>query len=372
MKILIINQHVEDYIGGSEIQCDIIARNLSKLGHEVVYGITNSKKLTYNTKYETYSLRKLSFFTLNSLFKKVSPDLTYWRFDRRYLLYAGILCKIYKIKLVFSISSIPDTKKWGYSQKINHTKNIKSKEDIKLLINFIKNSIVRRINYNGYYFVDGLVSLSRDLLWEIPSKNDFLSKRTHIYNSMESITDYEFKWERPYIVWVANLKKIKNPELYIMAATQLIKIPIDFLIVGKIQDRSYEYINNKNNLPPNCYYLGANKPIIVNSIIKNSLFVVHTCNREGFGNIFIQAWLQSKPTISLYFDPDNLIQKYKIGLVSHTFEQFCKDIKILVENEKLRSDMGGRAKLLANELFDPEKNTKKIELFFKKVMNDEN
>ena len=37
MKIAIVNQHPTDMLGGSEIQCDIIARTLVEFGHEVDY-----------------------------------------------------------------------------------------------------------------------------------------------------------------------------------------------------------------------------------------------------------------------------------------------------------------------------------------------
>jgi hypothetical protein len=38
MKILIINQHISDALGGSEMQCDLIAHGLTNLGHQVIYG----------------------------------------------------------------------------------------------------------------------------------------------------------------------------------------------------------------------------------------------------------------------------------------------------------------------------------------------
>ena len=37
MKVAIINQHPQDFLGGSEIQCDIIVRKLQEFGHHVVY-----------------------------------------------------------------------------------------------------------------------------------------------------------------------------------------------------------------------------------------------------------------------------------------------------------------------------------------------
>ena len=83
--------------------------------------------------------------------------------------------------------------------------------------------------------------------------------------------------------------------------------------------------------------------------------------------MFIQAWMQGKPTISLYYDPDNMIRDNNIGYVSGSFDQLIKDTKGLIENEALRNEMGQRAKTFAEAHFNPEKNARKFEAFFREI-----
>ena len=43
MKVLLVNRHMDTILGGSEIQCDLIARKLLEFGHQVSYLALQSK-----------------------------------------------------------------------------------------------------------------------------------------------------------------------------------------------------------------------------------------------------------------------------------------------------------------------------------------
>jgi glycosyltransferase involved in cell wall biosynthesis len=368
MKILIMNQHFSDYIGGSELQCDLIAKYSKKHGHEVIYGAINSKGNTYLSDYKVVPIKKISFWSLRKLFKEIKPDLVYWRYNKNFLLAAGILCNYNDIKLVFSISTFTDIKKWVLV-KLPDLKRQGVYRRLRSIARLIKVLLLNRINYTGYRFVDGIVSLREDLLQEIPSFKNKLQKIC-IYNSMEIKISGKFQWEKPYVIWVANIKERKNPALYIKAAEKFIDKKVDFLMVGKIQDDSYSFIRNKDKLPSNFFYLGEKQLEEVNSMIKNSLFLISTCNPEGFSNNFIQAWMLEKPTVTLFFDPDGLIEKYNIGYFSGTFENMCTDINTLIDDDTLRLKMGSQAKIIATDLFNPEKNLKRYISFFEDVFKN--
>lgn len=360
MKVLIINQHIKDVIGGSEIQCDIIARKLKKLGHDVAYLAVKARnpENNYDSDYKVYPVNKLSILKLLNILKDFKPDIIYWRFNKHGLMKAALISKIKRIKFVFGLSALTDVKKWVL------------KKNNSSFINLIANLIFlfkERINYLGFYFIDGVVSLNNYLLSQIPKKVKYT---TCIRDSMESETYGVFEWKKPYVIWVANIKKNKNPEKFIELAKKFNDDSIDFLMVGKIQEQNYNYILNKENLPSNCYYLGPKTPTEVNSIIKSSLFLVHTCDPEGFGNNFIQAWLQGKPTISLYFDPDNIIKTNKIGFHSKKQDQFYKDVKFYIINNEARKSDGEKAKNFAEKVFNPKKNVKKLECFLLKVIEN--
>jgi glycosyltransferase involved in cell wall biosynthesis len=351
MNIVVVNKHLEDEIGGSEIQCDIISRYLTEFGHLITYVAVKSERTSYSSPYHVIPISKLTRVSFRRILEQIDPDLVYWRYNKKSLLTMATLCRGYRCKFVFSISALEDVQKWScYPQS---------------LIEKCKQLIEGRINYMGYHFVDGIVSLRKDFLPMIPAYPGL--KKTLIYDSMEAGPVAGFRWEKPYVVWVASIKKIKNPELFVQAAERLGDLPIDFLMIGQITDKSYNYLTNKDAVPPNLHYLGEKAPEEVNDILRGSLFLVHTCRPEGFGNNFIQAWLLEKPTISLFFDPDGLIESCRMGYFSRTLARMCEQIKQLVEDPTERNDRGLRAGRIARELFDPETNVKRYESFFEEV-----
>jgi len=52
MNILIINQHIHDQIGGSEVQSNLIAEGLLKENQKVTYLIMNGKSKNYSLEYD--------------------------------------------------------------------------------------------------------------------------------------------------------------------------------------------------------------------------------------------------------------------------------------------------------------------------------
>lgn len=359
MKVLIVNQHVEDGIGGSEIQCDITSSYLDKFGHDVVYGIVNARKETYNVDYDWVPIKKHSFcLHFCRALKSIKPSVVYWRFNKKHLLVAVLLARYYGAKFVFNISSIPDTQWWIPIDKRVFRKPRRIVSGLKIakaLVCYTLWSLMNALNFNGFYFVDAVVCQKDDNIGKLPVK-----RQVTIYNSVSS--NYKpFEWNKAYIVWVANLKPEKNPERFIELATNFRKRNIDFLMIGAIHDKRYDYVLDRARLPNNLHYLGVRTPEEVNGIIRSSLFLVHTCDPEGFSNNMIQAWSQGKPTISLYFDPDEAIMKNRIGFVSGTMRKLVADTDKLLKDEMLRNSIGERARDFAIERFSTELNVRKLE-----------
>jgi glycosyltransferase involved in cell wall biosynthesis len=369
MKIVIINQHPHDKLGGSEIQCDIIATYLTRFGHQVTYLAVKAIATAYETPYTVIPLPDFKSWQIYQSLKKIRPDVVYWRHNKKGLLVSAAVSKLLGSRFICSISSLYDTKPLVYSGQTIFTGTSNRKADLhywrSVLSDLIHLRPLRSIfNYLAIlFFADGVVTLNQDYLSKIPHKNKII-----IHNSMPTLTT-DFEWPRPYIVWVANLKRIKNPDKFFELAKALTGTGVDFLMVGKLLDQSYSYLATANNECTSFHYLGPQSPLVVNGILANSLFLVHTCNPEGFGNIFIQAWLQAKPTISLYFDPEGIIEGERIGYLSRTFSQLVEQTRFLIENESKRTAMGQRAQQFATKQFDAEVNVRRLENFLIDVIS---
>ena len=177
MKVLIINQHPHDYIGGSENQCDLIADYLHKFGHNVFYGIANPLRNNYECDYHCIPIRKPFIISYAALLKNFRPDIIYWRFNKKHLFFwAVLIAKKFKIKFVFAITSFTDTERWIWSgtKPLSYKANPKEKYwKIKPLLKWIRSlalPIKSAWNYNGFYFVDACVTLRTDLMEKVTYK----------------------------------------------------------------------------------------------------------------------------------------------------------------------------------------------------------
>lgn len=373
MKVLIVNQHPHDRLGGSEIQCDIIANQLTQFGHQVSYLAINGEKDFYNTIYKVIPKENINLFSLFQVFRTEQPDIIYWRYEKHKLLLASIMANILNLKIVFAVSSIKDARVWYRSESLSnipHSRadNIFPIDIIRHFVNYFRSLLtdfIRLINSIAIpLFIDGVICVNSNEAKNIPSRNKIV-----VYDSMD--TDYiKFYWKNPYVVWVANLKNIKNPEKFYQLAKEMQYENIDFLMIGKIQDKKYEYLANEHNKLQNFYFLGPKSPLEVNGILRDALFLVHTCSPEGFGNNFIQAWLQGKPTVSLYFDPDGIIERERIGFFSKNFTNFVKQTGFLIENNSKRERMGEIAYQYAHKNHNPQVNVKRLETFLCSIIKE--
>ncbi|MEX2347522.1 MAG: glycosyltransferase family 4 protein [Balneolaceae bacterium] len=357
MKILIINEHIEDKLGGSEIQCDLIARQLVKIGHEVYYLAMRGKRKDYqSTLYKIIPVSEVNTKEFYEVIDSIKPDVIFWRYYKRKLYQVTKKLKKTGYPLIFSVSHEVDVRKYRWELLI-------PKKKFKTYINNSFKFFGNIYQFRGFYYVAGVVNQCRSFMGRVGSR-----KEIYFPNSMNE-EEISFNWNRSYCVWVSNLKKRKNPEEFLYLAEKLISRDIDFLMVGAIQDNEYSYFKEASNLPENVKYLGPKSIQEVNGIIKSSMLLIHTCSPEGFPNNFIQAWHYGKPVVSLNYDPDNMIESERLGFFSRSKDQFVRDVEKLIDNKSLREEIKVRAKKISNITFDKHKNIKKLEKFMLDIID---
>ena len=349
MRIVIINKHVQDIVGGSEIQTNIIANGLKNAGHSITYLAVNGRKDLYSANYDVTPVKESSQ-EIYSITLALFPDIVYWR-SCRYV-FPKFMKKFKKtgIPIVFAVSNkydlVPTIAFNIYSKRI---------KSVKEFYHLVK---------QWYYIkkADGVSVLNPDYIDLAPNK-----LKIAILNAMENNTK-SFCWSKPYCVWVSNFHDTKRPELYVTLAKKLEYIGVDFLMIGR-SSTNYKWIISGENLPESFHYLGEKTVDEVNGILSLSLFHIHTCHPEGFGNVFIQAWLNKKPSISLGFDPGGFIEKQKIGFnANNDFDLFVEKVKEYIENEELRKQAGQRAYDFAIHNFTPEALAENVETFLLEVL----
>jgi len=151
------------------------------------------------------------------------------------------------------------------------------------------------------------------------------------------------------VVWVANLKPLKQPEIFLHLAGKLGDCQgVRFVMIGRPANRSYQRrLENEMVGLKSFTYMGEQPVERVNQILAQSHILVNTSAYEGFPCTFIQAWFRGVPVVSLNVDPDDLLKTRQLGFHSRSVDGLVTDTRRLTCDRDLRETMGTRAQTYA-------------------------
>ncbi len=355
MKVVVVNRHVEDVMGGSEMQCDNISRGLTDKGHEVVFVAPAGKPgRDYKRNYKVVPVASDAKAIADAVLAQ-NPDIVYWRFNKYFFYRSAKAIAAKNIPIVFALSHVSDTQLWSSRDKM-------FKGPIQFL-RAVKQGLVNLYNHQGHNHTAAATTMNMDFYDRLPAK-----KKYFVPNSVDDAA-VPFSWPRPFVIWVSNIKTQKQPELYVKLARELNNRDIDFLMVGSIHALDYKWLETEHERTPNFRYIGPKTLHEVNGILEESLFMVHTCNPEGFGSIYIQSWLKKKPTVSFAFDPDQYIEKHKLGgFANRNWPLFVNQTARLIDDPAYRKEIGERAYDFAYNQFSIAKTVNEAEAVLKDVL----
>jgi len=372
MKIFIFTNIFpeKNYIGGAEIQAYILAKYLSNLGHLINYvalkgaeGLNGKKVENFQVNYlssETKNI-KTSLANLNILIQDKKPDLIFIR-NFHYLYLLNRVCKKNNVPIIYNTTHIDNCH--PFLGKIKFGLNYHT------TLGSIKAAVFHYLNFRTLKKIN-VITINKSHADILKQKLNILA--TPIYNSMEDNYEKNKIPKENIVAWIANIKIRKQPEVFIKLANELKNSGYKFIMIGYLQNNVKYYqdlIYEEEKVNKNFKYLGGiPDEKEVDKILAKCKILVHTCLPEGFGNNFIQAWLNECPTVSLKFDADDIMVKNRIGFHSGTYLQLVKDVKYLIDNPKMTAEMGKKARqyALANHL--PENNVLNYEKYFKEVIN---
>jgi glycosyltransferase involved in cell wall biosynthesis len=336
---IISPSHWKQNLGGAEYQIKNIIDRLRKIDElEIIY-LTYSNIINKKDDYKIYQISKKNplkkygfYFDSFNLFVKLvklRPDFIYQRVGSSHTGISLLYSKLFKCKLLYHISHDQELKKYS---KLAPIRSRTDKFVLDVAIKRIK-YIIAQTNYQAF------------LLKKNYNKEPFkIVKNFHNIDNIKANKNKNIK-----IIWIANLKKWKQPEKFIDLANYFEKCDtaIKFIMIGAPAYHDIEWqkkLQNRINNTRNVEYMGKLSIEEVNHHLEKSHILINTSLYEGFSNTFIQAWLREVPVISLFADPDNILEKYRIGFRVATIENAAKMIKKLISNKKILKEMGIRAK----------------------------
>jgi glycosyltransferase involved in cell wall biosynthesis len=152
----------------------------------------------------------------------------------------------------------------------------------------------------------------------------------------------------PLVVWVANLKPWKQPEVFIRLAARLSDLTgVRFTMVGAMQGGPKawrEQLLREIHKATNLDYIGAKTQREVNELLARAHVLVNTSVQEGYPNTFIQAWQREVPVVSLTVNPDGVLDRQGVGICAGSERRLEEAVRLLLEDPALRNEYGVRAR----------------------------
>jgi glycosyltransferase involved in cell wall biosynthesis len=339
---IIIPTHWEARMGGAQYQAKILIHQLLKKHNCEIYYL--ARRIDLDFKPQGYQIvqipslkatRKYGFFFdtfgLLRILNQLNPDIIYQRVACAYTGVAAYYSKKSNCKMVWHVANDKD---FYFIEK----KKGRSYLPHKLLeVKFLKYGILNATNI----VVQNKYQAEKLQLYFGRTPNALI-RNFHPYPSETLNKGLPIK-----VVWVANFKDFKRPEVFIDLAEKFkSRKELQFIMVGaptedkKWQESLMQRIIKLDNLK----YLGPLSQNEVNQLLAESHIFVNTSLYEGFANTFIQAWMREVPVVSLNVNPNNVFIENEIGFLSGNFDKMCQNINVLVENSELRSKMGVQAR----------------------------
>jgi glycosyltransferase involved in cell wall biosynthesis len=359
---IVLPAHWEELMGGSQYQAKMLIDHLIKAGGYDIYYL--ARHVNHDFKPEGYRIIQIAdpsgfrkygelfdSFKLYELLKQISPDVVYQRVGCAYTGICAYYAKKYNKKCVWHVAHdrevTPGTGKFSKTWIFGYI-------DKKLLEYGLRNS-------------SQVVTQTRQQA-ELMSKyyrrtRDMIMPNVHPWPA-EHI---EKESAESRVVWVANLKPWKRPEIFMRLAKDLSDIRnVKFFMVGDLRanpEWCKSIIDESKNIE-NLEYMGGQTQEGVNEILSKAHIFVNTSMQEGFANTFIQSWLRKMPVLSLTVNPDGVLNDRKIGMCAENYDELRSNLRYLLENPDERVQMGENAQNYAADVHAYENMEKLSKLMF--------
>ncbi len=356
-------------IGGAEVQIQILSNEMAKRNKKV-YLLTAPDQIPSdnNSVIEYIPFKEVENYetnvqTFSDLLNKINPDILYQRGRKLWTWYAGQFAKQSNSKFIFATSMDIDC----YKTKFLFRKPRSTYEAYKRVKKFKKIYKIDRLSLIGMKSADRILAqtnMQKHLLTKKLKLESTIFPNLHPSEELNEIK----KNTPPNIVWIANLKKWKQPEVFLKLVEEHNYLHANFIMAGNLSDSSYlGLIDKVKKVNKKFSYLGPVTLEKSNELLNQASIFINTSGmEEGFPNTFIQSWLRKTPTITLNFDPDNLIEENQLGFKADNYAGLVTYIKMLLENPTLRKEMGNNAYTFANKNYTIENN---IDEFIKLIEN---
>ena len=339
----VISKNNLEYLGGAEVQQVELANELKKLGFEIIFITYGNNQNHFDeidgikiiSTYKRHERSNLHFLKKSLIIwkkmKEVNSDIYIHRSGTPGIV--SIFGLMHHKKIIKMVAS---------NAEVTGQDIIKSSR-ISKYIEKIGNNI-------DFLFSDSCIC-QNDYQKRILEKKFNIDCRV-IKNAFNISKEENTIKKDHYILWIGTIRSVKRPEIFLGIARRLPQY--NFLMIGGKGDDTalYDFIVEEVKTINNLVFVGFVPHNEISKYYQKGILLVNTSMTEGFPNIFLEAWMNKIPVISLDIDPDGVIAKYGLGFHSRTLDHMIEDIQLLMNTENLLAQYGKNARKYVKKYHD--------------------
>jgi len=341
MKIVfLMHSYFGISIGGAEYQVSLLAKELAKLNHDIHFVFLKDRAavdsnaewqashlypIVKTTLKDLSTLKVSYYYDVYSRLKLIKPDVIYHRNLSPFLFAATMYAKTSGAKTILHISHMKDVEKFRLWAR-----------DRSLLRGFDD-----YFKFQGLKQVDSIISQTYEQKIEL--YKNYGKDSIVVRNFAEQAIPFDVRSKENIVAWIANIKPFKNPFPFMDLSNTLEDTGYRFLMIGRPPSGKFSKEFKERLSNSKVEYLGEQTKSEVEKILAKAKILCCTSYAEGFPNTFLQAWVRQVPVVSLHVDPDNILMKENIGVKAGSFDRFVQNVKVLMQNNYSREEMGKKA-----------------------------
>lgn len=312
-------------IGGEQVQHTLLARALTRMGHEVSmvvydYGQSDGARWDGVTTYKAYrasaGLPVVRFVYPRwtgvwSALRRADADVYYVSCAGMHLGLAALFCRKHGRRLIFRAAHDRDCEPDKLLIRYQRDKKLYAyglRNCDAILVQSERQQDAMRCNF-------GLDSVIAEMPVDDPQE--------HVAYQARSID----------VLWVNNIRQFKRPDLYLDLARRMPDVTFH-MVGGPVHGFSdlYQEISQAASSIANLTFCGRVPYHDVGPKYAMSKVFVNTSDTEGFPNSFLQSWIRGTPVVS-FFDPDNTIRKEGLGHAARDLDDMAAAIRGYLDDE---------------------------------------
>lgn len=341
-------------VGGAEVQAYLLARRFLSSGWKVRY-LTGDVTVPEEDNgillhpFSNSGSSKSNYSDICAALSQIDADVYYQRGRGVLTSFLGRYSQATGKPFIFAVSMDTDVEKWAKYKRVRWVGN-----PLRAFVSAIRALREDRTALAGMRAACVILAQTK---WQKQRLQDNLTIKAQVIRKVYDNPEPQLQDHPPTVLWLANIKQVKQPELFLRLAEDLNECSCQFVMIGNLRDSSYKKpIEDMERRFENFSYPGGVEYEESTRLIGRASVLVNTSLSESTPQTFIQAWTQRIPVVTLHHDPDGMITSQELGFCSHTYDQLVTDVRKLVEDARLRADMGERAQRYAMQMFNAEEN----------------